>query len=856
MSNSADKITEFHNLIFELSIKFINLPLKQVNSSIQYSLGLLAEFFNADRAYIFDYDFNLETASNTYEWCAEGIVPQIDELQAEPMENFPQWLSAHLDKKPFIIDDLECFPASPLKDVLQPQGIKSLIAYPLYDQEQCIGFVGLDSVKTLTHYGELEIKLLALFSELIVGLKKRQQAEDSLLQAMIVFEQAYEGILITDQQGQIQNVNSSFVEMSGLTKDMLLNRPFYTLDWSVDREMEKAVVWTALKNIGYWTGELKKQRQDKSEFIVRVNISNVKNAEGNIEHFVLVFAEQGEINANAERARLSSHYDSLTQLPNRLILTEQLGKAMLETSQKSQLIGLVFLDLDNFKQINDQFSHEIGNQLLIELAKRFRQRLKPNDFIARIGGDEFAIIIDKADSQNQITQSLENIQGLMNEPFIIDSHLIHTSASIGVAHFPQDDDLDPDQLIRQADQAMFQAKQAGKNRIKHFDMNLDKSIRGRYQNIARIRSALTNQEFELYYQPKVNMRTGLVESLEALIRWNQPNQGLLRPYQFLPEIEGHYLSVELGEWVIETALQQIEQLDRMGFSLGISVNIDGLQLEQADFVEKLKQALQRHPSIKPSLLEIEILESAALDDIEKVSSVIKACRALGIRVSLDDFGTGYSSLTYLKQLKANALKIDQSFVRDMLTDPEDLAILEGVIGLANAFQLQVIAEGVESAEHMAILMRLGCNIAQGYAISRPLAAHKLIDWIQQWQTQHPPKKIAVIRADKLPILYALVEHHAWVKRLKQYLQDVTLDQPPLDIHQCQFGHWLDQNKAFFNQPVLIEEIDRLHRDVHQLANEFLLLKQADELHQVLMRFHEMEALRDQLTLKLNALIDL
>ena len=856
MKNALDKITDFHNLIFELSIKFINLPLKQVNSSIHYSLGLLAEFFNADRAYIFNYDFNLDLTSNTYEWCAPGILPQIDELQSQPMENFPEWLSAHLAKKPFIIDDLETFPASPLKDVLQPQGIKSLIAYPIYDQEQCIGFVGLDSVKNITHYGELEIKLLALFSELIVGLKKRQQTEDSLLQAMIVFEQAYEGILITDEQGYIQNVNASFVEMSGIAKENLLEKPFYALDWSVDSEMEKAVVWNALKNMGYWTGELKKQRHDQSEFIVRVNISNVKNTDGAIEHFVMVFAEQGEINRHSERARLSSHYDSLTQLPNRLILTEQLGKAMLETSQKSQLLGLVFFDVDNFKQINDTYSHEKGNQLLIELAKRLRAHLRMTDFIARIGGDEFAIIIDKADSQTQINLTVDKLLNLVNEPFCLNQDTFHITASMGVTYFPQDDDLDPDQLIRQADQAMFQSKQAGKNRIKHFDMNLDKSIRGRYQNIARIRSGFTNQEFELYYQPKVNMRTGMVESLEALIRWNQPNQGVLRPYQFLPEIEGHYLSVELGEWVIETALQQIEELERLGFTLGISVNIDGLQLQQADFVAKLKRALLRHPTVKPALLEIEILESAALDDIDDVSRVIRNCRDLGIRVSLDDFGTGYSSLTYLKQLKANALKIDQSFVRDMLTDPEDLAILEGVIGLANAFQLQVIAEGVESADHMDILMRLGCNIAQGYAISRPLMAHNLVDWITQWQTQHRPKQISVIRADKLPILYALVEHHAWVKRLKQYLQDVTLDRPPLDIHQCQFGHWLDQNKTYFKQSDLIQKIDDIHHDVHNLANEFVMLKQTNQLHYVLMRFHEMEALRDTLTIELNKLMDI
>jgi EAL domain-containing protein (putative c-di-GMP-specific phosphodiesterase class I) len=288
-------------------------------------------------------------------------------------------------------------------------------------------------------------------------------------------------------------------------------------------------------------------------------------------------------------------------------------------------------------------------------------------------------------------------------------------------------------LLRQADQAMYQAKVAGKNRYHVFDAAQDSSLRVHHESLTHIRLALDRHEFVLYYQPKVNMRSGQVIGAEALIRWQHPEQGLLAPAVFLPVIEDHPLAIAIGEWVIDTALSQIERWRAAGLDLPVSVNVGALQLQQADFVDRLRTLLAAHPALKPTCLELEILETSALQDIAQVSQTIEACAQIGVTFALDDFGTGYSSLTYLKRLRVALLKIDQSFVCDLLDDPDDLAILQGVMGLASAFKRDVIAEGVETVAHGTLLLQLGCELAQGYGIARPMPAGEMPAWVLAWQ---------------------------------------------------------------------------------------------------------------------------
>jgi diguanylate cyclase (GGDEF)-like protein/PAS domain S-box-containing protein len=572
----------------------------------------------------------------------------------------------------------------------------------------------------------------------------------------------------------VQNINSAFKSLTRMSKHDVLGKVFYQLDWVTDLELETEVIWGGLQSLGFWSGEVKKKRRDGSEYIVQANMSAVKNKQGELLHYVMLLTEIDELNDHQRSLKLSAHHDPLTKLPNRLMLTDRLNDAMLELQASDGLLmAVIFIDIDDFKTINDQLSHATGNDLLLQVSARLRHQLLDSDVISRLGGDEFVVVVNQKNTLGEIQQAAQKIADTFRKPFEIERQPIQVGASIGVTVYPQEDELDADQLIRQADQAMFQAKQSGKNRIVYFDTEQDKHIRGRFQNIARIKNGLRHKEFELYYQPKVNMRTGQVYGLEGLIRWHHPTQGLLSPQQFLPALDNHHFSITLGEWVIEQALNMIEQLHQQGLAIPISVNIDAIHIQQPDFMSMLSEQLKAHPDVKPEWLELEILERAALNDIVQVSQVIDECKDLGVRIALDDFGTGYSSLTYLKRLKANALKIDKSFVRDMLSDPDDLAILEGVIGLATAFQRTVVAEGVETEEHIKLLLRLGCDIGQGYAFARPMPPHQVESWIRNWNATHRPLSVARIAPARIPVLYAMVEHRAWVKHLKLYLQGWT-----------------------------------------------------------------------------------
>ena len=353
--------------------------------------------------------------------------------------------------------------------------------------------------------------------------------------------------------------------------------------------------------------------------------------------------------------------------------------------------------------------------------------------MARMGGDEFvAVLLDLTEDSPLFARLLAAVA----EPVEFNGFELAVSASLGIAFYPHMDevqDMDAGQLLRQADQAMYQVKSKGKNGYLIFDTEQDRSLRGRHEEVSRLRQALEAREFVLHYQPKVNLRTGAVVGAEALIRWQHPDHGLRPPYEFLPLIEDHPLAVELGEWVIETALKDQAAWRDAGLDIQVSVNVGALQLQRPDFVSRLGSILAHHPLLKPGALELEVLETSALGELAQVCQVIDDCRAIGVSMALDDFGTGYSSLTYLKRLPVATLKIDRSFVRNMLDDPDDLAILEGVISLAGAFHRQVVAEGVETREHGALLLQIGCELVQGFGIARPMPSQHLPLWAATWQ---------------------------------------------------------------------------------------------------------------------------
>lgn len=441
-------------------------------------------------------------------------------------------------------------------------------------------------------------------------------------------------------------------------------------------------------------------------------------------------------NKNLEKANaallLSAHYDELTGLPNRILLSDRMQQAMTKSSRNNKLIAVAFIDLDGFKGINDSYGHNVGDQFLRMITQKLQMSLRGGDTLARIGGDEFVAVIDELNKPEDSHPALWRLLAAAANEVDVDGHRLKTTASIGVTFYPQIN-CSPDQLLRQADQAMYKAKQLGKNCWHVFDIEQDSAFKHKLEELDRIRLALHNEEFVLFYQPKIDLRSKQLIGMEALIRWNHPERGILPPVAFLPILEFDVLSIELGEWVIKTALTQLEKWHGTQMDVPISVNISPMQLQHPDFIVRLQEMLVKFPKRNLKNLEFEILESSAIEDIDLASGVIKQCKKLGISFSIDDFGTGYSSLSYLKQISAEYLKIDQSFVRDMLVDADDRTIIKGIIELSKAFNLKVIAEGVETPAHGEELMALGCFLAQGYGIARPMPASDLPNWVKRWQ---------------------------------------------------------------------------------------------------------------------------
>lgn len=491
-------------------------------------------------------------------------------------------------------------------------------------------------------------------------------------------------------------------------------------------------MWQDLNIKQHWYGELWDRHKNGDDYAIMINISAVPNATGQIQNYVALFSDITATKTHQQQLEHIAHFDALTGLPNRLLLADRLEQAICYAQRQGDLIAIVYLDLDGFKAVNDHYGHALGDILLITVAQRMRDVLREIDTLARIGGDEFVAILVNLDDQQDCEPLLDRLLRAAADPVIINDKVLQVSASIGVTLYPKDES-DADKLLRHADQAMYAAKQSGKNRYLYFDLIKSAALKTEQEKLIGIRCAIDNGEFVLHYQPKVNIKTGEVIGAEALIRWQHPKLGLLLPATFLPLIENHPYDIELGEWVIDTTFAQLADWQQQCFTLPISVNIGAHHLQQECFVRNLSERFSAYPNISPRQIELEILESSALEDINNASNIMQACCDIGVHFSLDDFGTGYSSLTYLRRLPVNMLKIDQSFVRDMLTDLEDLSIIEGVIGLARAFHHKVIAEGVESLAHCERLLELGCDLAQGYAIARPMPADKLPDWVKDWQ---------------------------------------------------------------------------------------------------------------------------
>ncbi len=590
--------------------------------------------------------------------------------------------------------------------------------------------------RTVLLYAITALLLLTLIAGWNLRLRReinrRKRSEAAQHMAASVFANTQEGILITDAQRTIVDVNPAFSSITEYSRDEALGKNPNLLKSGLHDADFYRTMWQSIDRQGYWRGEVWNRKKSGEIFAEWLTISAVTDKQGKITHYIGTSSDITQLKEHERKLELIAHYDPLTGVPNRILLADRMRLAFAQTKRDHCLMAVGYLDLDSFKPVNDKLGHEAGDQLLIEIARRIKNALREGDTIARLGGDEFVFLLLGLDKVEDCEITLHRLLQVISEPVMLQSQAICVSASIGISIYPEDD-TDPDTLLRHADQAMYQAKQEGKNCFHIYNLELDRQLHAHREALNRIDQAFINEEFELFFQPKVDMQQGTVFGAEALIRWRHPECGLLMPCAFLPLLENHETATKLDAWVIDKALQHMEIWQGLGLQLQISVNITARSLQADDFVLQLYYAFERHPTIKPAYFELEILETQALSDLSLTSQVIKDCQALGVQFALDDFGTGYSSLSYLKHLSVETLKIDQTFVRDMLEDEDDLAIVQGVIGLAESFRRQVIAEGVESLEHGIALLHMGCYLAQGYGIAKPMPASELAAWVKAWQ---------------------------------------------------------------------------------------------------------------------------
>ncbi len=519
-----------------------------------------------------------------------------------------------------------------------------------------------------------------------------------------------------------------FCKISGYNKDELMGQNHRVLNSGTHTPVFFENMWRTISSGSTWKGDICNRAKDGSLYWVYSAIMPMVDPQsGRIERYISIRFDVSEKKELLRNLEWRADHDVLTGLPNRALLAKIAKETCLEqrSSGKSVVVGMI--DLDSFKEVNDGYGHAVGDKLLVIVSARIKSVLRPTDIVARTGGDEFVLVLKDLQEHSEIGSAVIRIMAAIHAPYIIQGVEFRVSACVGLTVYPKDN-RSVDTLLRHADQAMYVAKQKGPMSYHIFDVIHDSKVKSGFKIINRVKEALRLGELSLFYQPKICLNDCSVVGFEALLRWHDPERGLVSPLDFLPQIENDKIICDIGEWAIEQAVAQISEWCATGRNWSVSVNIAARHFKEQNFIERLGAVLQNAGHVNAGLLDIEIVESVALDNIEYVNKCIVGCQGLGVTFSIDDFGTGYSSLNYLKQLPTQTLKIDQSFVRDMLVDAEDFSITSAIVGLAKAFNKVVVAEGVETQEHFFALRSLGCDFAQGYLIAKPMPAADVVRW--------------------------------------------------------------------------------------------------------------------------------
>jgi diguanylate cyclase (GGDEF)-like protein/PAS domain S-box-containing protein len=560
------------------------------------------------------------------------------------------------------------------------------------------------------------------------------RAEEQARLSAMVFANSQEAVVITDAENRILSVNRAFTLVTGYSEEEVLGQnPRIFASGRHPVEFYR-VMWQQIDQEGTWRGEIWDRRKNGEIYPKWLDISAVHDDDGRLTNYIAIFSDISERKAAEEQLQFMAYHDPLTRLPNRFLLRDRFNQAIAIAGRDSSFVALLFLDLDQFKTVNDTLGHEIGDQLLLAVAERLNDCVRETDTVSRLGGDEFAVLLTSVQDVGVVAKIAQKILDRLMDEFHVDDRLLITSSSIGIGLFPNDCG-DFDTMLKLAEAAMYDAKNSGRNTYRFYTEQMNVNALERLHMQSDLRQALKLGEFLLYYQPQFDLKNGRLVGVEALIRWNRADDQFVPPGKFIPIAEATGLIVPIGEWVLREACRQHRAWMQMGFEpFVVAVNISALQFRRGNIVETILDTL-RETGMNAQHLELELTESILIHEVEQVLEVIRKLKAIGLRLSIDDFGTGYSSLTYLKRFAVDKLKIDQSFVRNLPIDEDDITIAQSIIQLGHSLKLQTIAEGVETREQAEFLEQAGCDEVQGYYFSRPLPASELEQLLRRKQVE-------------------------------------------------------------------------------------------------------------------------
>ncbi|MDR7994119.1 EAL domain-containing protein [Thermosynechococcus sp. TG252] len=710
-------------------------PLTEIPQAIHKVLGLLGEMTEADRAYLFERDPGTQGSfSNTYEWCAPGIEPQQEQLQGIVPQDYPRFFEEIQSQDHVIWPCIQNLPKdSPDRQGLDVQQIQSLLVVALNRGEELIGFLGLDFVRQAHSHLETLLPLLQVMGQVFTNVLERQEIERSLRlaesQYRSIFENATEGILQSSPNGHYLKVNPALARIYAYDSPADLQAHITDIAGqlyvNLRRREEFIQALTATGTVTDFESQV--YRKDGQIIWISENARAVYDDKGRLAYFEGTVVDITDRKLSENTIHYQAFHDLLTGLPNRALFDDRLPMALAEARRQQQRVGVMFLDLDRFKLINDTLGHAVGDQLLQQVAERLIHCLRETDTVARWGGDEFTVLLPMIHHPDDLAIVAERILYALKPEFILDGHHLHMTTSIGIAVYP-DHGQSADVLLRNADTALYRAKETGRNTYQFYTNSLNALAPELLRLENDLHGALERGELSIYYQPQLDLTRGKIHAIEALLRWHHPRQGLLYPKHFIDIAEENGLILAIGRWVLQQACRDCQAWQQQGLAgVGVAVNLSAVQFLHMNLVEEVSQCL-RDAHLPPELLTLEITETTAIHHVQRTQLILQELRALGVGITLDDFGTGYASLNYLKQFPITGLKIDRSFITDIQEDGQDQAIVKAIIDLAKGLEISTVAEGVETWGQGQLLQHLGCDAIQGYLLTEPLPYSQVTHW--------------------------------------------------------------------------------------------------------------------------------